>query len=366
MTRTRRVLRLGGAALRLGAVAAAAWRLARAARPRPPVVADPAEPAPCTVTVVVPARDEEHRIGPLLAALAADPTLHEVLVVDDGSTDATAAVAAAAGARVLAAGPLPPGWAGKCWALQQGLDAATGTVVVTLDADTEPAPGLPAALARRLVEEGWALLSAAGRFAVPTATLAVVHPALLTTLVYRFGPAGAAHDPPPHRHLANGQCLAFRRADAEAWGGFAPVAASLVEDVALARHLAGAGRAVALVDATGSLLVRMHADARDAWKGWGRSLPLGEVTSRWWLAADLGVVWLAQALPLLRLLARRADPIDVVALALRAGTLAGTRRAYERPGAAYWLSPLADAAVAARLTQSALRPERTWRGRTYG
>ena len=46
-----------------------------------------------------------------------------MIVVDDESTDATAAIAAAAGARVVDGGRLPAGWAGKAWALQQGLDA---------------------------------------------------------------------------------------------------------------------------------------------------------------------------------------------------------------------------------------------------
>jgi dolichol-phosphate mannosyltransferase len=351
-------------AVRAVVVGVAAVRLARAARRSPPVAPAGDVVAPGTISVVVPARDEVHRIAPGLEALRADPAVAEVVVVDDHSTDATAELARALGARVLVGSPLPDGWAGKPWALQQGLEAATGEWVVCLDADVVAEPGLAAALAARCDADNLDLATAGGRFACADAAQQVLHPALLTTLVYRFGPAGAPA-PAPHRLLANGQCLVARRRALLAAGGLAPVASSLVEDVALARHLAAAGWRVGLLDATGHLLVRGYRDAADAWRGWGRSLPLADVTSRPWLAADLAVVWLAQALPLVRLVLGRADAVDVVALALRAGTLVGTRRAYDRPGLWYWASPLADAAAAARLTQAALRPERRWRGRTY-
>jgi dolichol-phosphate mannosyltransferase len=89
------------------------------------------------------------------------------------------------------------------------------------------------------------------------------------------------------------------------------------------------------------------------------------VTPAPWLAADLAVLWLGMALPLPRLLLWRRRG-DAPLVALRVALLAGLRRAYAPRGAAFWLSPLADLPVAARLTWSVLRPGRTWRGRTYG
>src|SRR3954468_1357607 len=112
-------------------------RLARGRRRRAPL-AGPATPPAGTISAVVPARDEAARIGPCLTALLADPHLAEVIVVDDGSTDATAQLARRLRARVVTAGERPAGWVGKPWALQRGLQEARGAVVVSLDADTLP------------------------------------------------------------------------------------------------------------------------------------------------------------------------------------------------------------------------------------
>jgi dolichol-phosphate mannosyltransferase len=359
--------------LRLGAAGVALVRIARAARRRPPLRTgapfDVDAEGP-TISVVVPARDEAARIGPLLDAVRAAPGVTEVVVVDDESSDGTAAIAAAAGARVIAGAPLPAGWAGKAWALQQGIEAATGEWVVTLDADTRPSPELPRALVARAVADGLDAVSVGGRFECPTPGVAWLHPAMLTTLVYRFGPAGFAGRVAPHRQLANGQCMAFRRADLLAVGGMAPVAGEVVEDVALARHLAGLGWDVAMLDGAELLTTRMFDDLGDTWRGWGRSLALPGVEPVWRQLGDLAVLLVAQALPLPRLLTRRGDLLDVVLLVARLGTLGGTAQAYERPGRTYWLSPLADLPATAALAAGIIRPllgrRHVWRGRRYG
>jgi len=357
-----------GTAARLLRVAVGGVALARLARGAPrgrPLVPEPETRLARTVSVVIPARNEALRIGPALAALAADPQVDEVVVVDDQSSDATADVAGAAGAMVVAGHPLPAGWVGKPWALQQGAEAATGTWLVTVDADVEPRPGFVAALVAALEREGLDHLSAGGRFVCATPGSRLLHPAMLATLVYRFGPPGAGLRPRPDRLQANGQCTVTRRAALLAAGGWYPVAGHLTDDVALARHLSRHGWRVGFADGTRLFDVRMHDDAAGVWRDWGRSLPMPDVT-RWpWQVADLAVVWVAQALPLPRLLGRRGDRLDVALLAARFGLLVATASAYRRRGLAWWLSPLADLAVAARLTAGALRPGRTWRGRTY-
>lgn len=321
-------------------------------------------PAVAGVSVVIPARDEAERIGPCLSGLRDAAGLLEVLVVDDGSTDATAAVAREHGARVLPAGEPSPGWVGKPWALQVGLEAARGEIVVSLDADTRPRPGLLPALVAALEDAD--LVSVGAVFACRSAGERLLHPSMLASLVYRYGVQDAmGSPPPPHRLLISGQCTAVRREALLEAGGYRAAAGHLTDDAAFARPLAAAGWRVVFRDAVELLAVEMHASTSQLWREWGRSLALTDVTSPRWRAADLAVVWLTMAAPPLKLLARRAAPLDGLLLLVRWGLLGGLARTYARRGAPFWLSPLADPATALRLTASVLRPARTWRGRTY-
>lgn len=315
------------------------------------------------ISVVIPARDEEGRLGACLEALRDAAGVAEIVVVDDRSSDGTAALARSFGAHVVDGRELPLGWAGKAWALQQGIEAATHEVVVTLDADTRPSGDLPEWLRGRL-DDGADFVSVAGRFDCPTPGARWLHPALLTTLVYRFGIPGSGAAT-PERVWANGQCTAFRRREFLDAGGLALVAGHVVEDIALARSLAARGWRVEFADGAEHLTVRMFESFADTWRGWGRSLALPGVEPRTRQLLDLAVLTAVQAAPLMRLATGRVDPVDAVALVTRLGTLAGTKRAYRRPGVAYWLSFLADPLAVVRLAWSIAVPSRTWRGRTY-
>src|SRR6187401_2282468 len=91
---------------------------------------------PSSVSVVIPAMNEAEGIGPVVARLLATGNLREVLVVDDGSRDDTAAHAAAAGARVIR----HPYNKGNGAAVKTGIRIANGEFVLIVDADGQHAP----------------------------------------------------------------------------------------------------------------------------------------------------------------------------------------------------------------------------------
>ncbi|MCX5956552.1 MAG: glycosyltransferase family A protein [Cyanobacteria bacterium] len=104
-----------------------------------------------SVAVLIPARNEESTLPHLLRALEAQSFRPlEVIVIDDHSSDRTAAIATQTSphleVRLVRPPPLPEGWCGKTWALHNGVAASRAEVLVFLDADTEPAPDFLASL----------------------------------------------------------------------------------------------------------------------------------------------------------------------------------------------------------------------------
>jgi len=339
-------------------------RMARGRRRREPLRAGQSPPPRCLISVVIPAREEARRIGPCLDGLRADPDIGEIIVVDDRSSDTTADVARASGAHVIAGDDLPEGWYGKAWALQQGLEAARGDIVVFLDADTRSRPGLVRELAALLGEVD--LVTAGPRFRCDSAAERLLHPAMAATIPYRTGPGDALDwQPAPSRAIANGQCIAMRRQRLLDAGGWARVRRNMTDDVALARTLRGDGATMAFVDAADLLEVHMYESAREAWHGWSRSLMAPDASTPPRLAEDLAVLWLTMALPLPRLLARRATALDALLLVVRLALHGALKRNYRPSGIAFLFAPVLDVPVLARLTWSAIRPTRSWRGRTY-
>ncbi|MDA0141130.1 glycosyltransferase, partial [Solirubrobacter deserti] len=262
---------------------------------------------------------------------------------------------------------------GLARAAAAALDAAER---VAADSPPAPAAGSPAARAMgspaapvgssSAAPVAPALVSVGCRFVCSGPGERFLHPALLATLVYRYGPPDADADVPVARLMINGQCTAVRRQALLEAGGYREAAGHMTDDAAFARGLARRGWRVAFHDGGGLIDVDMYDGAAETWREWGRSIALPDVTSPAWRAADLAVVWLTLGLPWVRLAARRATRLDLALLALRLAMAGAFAPAYAKRGAPYWLSPLADLAAAVRLTWSVVRPARRWRGRAYG
>lgn len=192
------------------------------------------------VTALVPARDEAALLGTTLAALRAQAADLRIVVVDDQSEDGTADVARAAGATVVGSAPLPPGWTGKLWALEQGLQAATTPWILLVDADIELAPGTLAALRTQAEHTVASLVSLAAQPRLVTFWERLLLPAFVYffRLLYPFA---LSNGPSPHVAAAAGGCILIERRVLERIGGFAALRGALIDDCTLARRAKDAG-----------------------------------------------------------------------------------------------------------------------------
>jgi len=258
--------------------------------------------------------------------------------------------------------PLPAGWVGKIWALKQGIEAARGDVIVTLDADARPDGRLPLAAARQLLADGAVMATITPKFRTSSAASQWLHASMLVSLVYRHA-AGAS--PATRDSVANGQCMVLRREDAMRDDWCECVRGEIIEDVALVRMLVRDGKQVSMFDGSNLLVVAMFDGFTDTWRGWGRSLALGGVDSAPRQCWDAMVTLVVLAAPVWLFVAGVATPLTAAAVLLRLGTLVGARRAYERPGVGYWLSPCADLLAWVVVVAGIVSPSREWRGRKY-
>lgn len=93
------------------------------------------------LSIIIPARNEEKNLALLLNDLKKQQAvIHEIICVDDGSTDQTAKIITESEAKLITPDQKPSGWMGKSWACQQGCEAAGGELLLFLDADMRLSP----------------------------------------------------------------------------------------------------------------------------------------------------------------------------------------------------------------------------------
>ncbi len=218
------------------------------------------------LTVIIPARNEAHQIT---RAVASFPNI-QVIVVDDDSTDNTAAIAAEAGAQVITAPPLQPDHKGKPNACAEGARHATTKWILFIDADTWFDPPFAASLVAYAESQRLAFVTAFLEQHCETLTEKILLPYAFA-LYFTGVSARAVNNAKSRESLANGQCMLFERAVYESIGGHSAVAQSVIEDVALACHAKQAGVAVRVIRAESSGHVRMYDSLAAIWRGFEKN-----------------------------------------------------------------------------------------------
>jgi hypothetical protein len=326
--------------------------------------------APVLVSVLIPARDEAAQIeGCLRAALSSRGVTIEVVVMDDGSRDSTAAIVRRVAAedprvRLLAAPPLPQGWTGKVHACARLAEAARGTHLLFIDADVRLRPQAAAAMAAHAEDHGIALVSGVPRQEIGGLGEALTVP-MINLMMLGYLPQGGRRGTRPSLAAACGQLVLAEATAYRAAGGHAAAPAILHDALSLARRMRAHGFRTEVVDGSRLAGCRMYRRFAEAWSGFSKNAREG-------MATPLGLpVWTvllggAHILPWLLL----PHPAAVLALAL---SLALRGLITWRMREPWWSVPLHPVAVAVALAIQwsallggglGLKPE--WKGRSYG
>ncbi|MGB3095165.1 MAG: glycosyltransferase [Candidatus Deferrimicrobiaceae bacterium] len=198
------------------------------------------------VTVLIPARNEAEVIGRTMASVATQGADLKILLIDDCSTDGTADHARQAAGeplRILPGKPLPGGWGGKLWALEQGRRLVDTPMTLLLDADIELDPGILGALRAAMRKEGLAFVSL---MAMPTMG-SFREKLLMPAFVYFFKllyPFALANKPSSKIAAAAGGCILLETRLLEEMGGFETMKDAVIDDCELARRVKSSGNRI--------------------------------------------------------------------------------------------------------------------------
>ena len=360
------------------------FSLPRLAR-RTPSLTDISPESGPLVSVIVPARNESAVIATVVESILAttyDPI--ELLVVDDRSTDDTAAIVEGMHdprLRVVRGERLPAGWYGKPWACVQGYRAAKGDILLFTDADTRHAPELLGRTVAALRREAAALVTVAPLQRCVTFWERVVMPQIWLLLALRYHPAAVNRARRERDVIANGQFILTTRAAYQAAGTHEAVRHEVAEDLALAQTYLRHGLKLHFAFADRLMETRMYHGLSHLIEGWSKNIYLGgrrsfprEPVLRALVPVMLAMALLYWLLPPAVLLASAVDP-SVTRFEAAAGVATALSAAFwmvicggMQIPAAYGLAYPLGALMALYLTlRSVWRGGRRvqWKGRVY-
>jgi len=340
------------------------------------------------ISVIVPARNEESRIGACLKSLLAQdyPEL-EFRIVDDQSTDRTAEIVRELALEdervVLVQGqPLPTGWLGKPHAIWQGVEGAEGEYLCFIDADVRLHPQCVRQALGCLKEHGADMITLGMRLECPGFWEKAVQPLMVQLILMGF-PADKVNDQDSEVASANGPFMMLWRDAYEAMGGHQEIRGEIVEDLALARRVKEQGFRLLWALAPELISVRMYATLKEIWQGWSKNFfrSLDEKLSLA-ILAGVGTGWLF-LLPWLCVLwsgwelvfgPERVHALVLLVLSLTTVIIHARQRrwissVYGVTSAGVVLQPLGALIVIGIVINSTLKVrlggEVAWKGRTY-
>ncbi|PZV19679.1 MAG: glycosyl transferase [Pseudanabaena sp.] len=336
------------------------------------------------VSIVIPTLNEIDRLPTCLEGLR-DQAAKEIIVVDSRSQDGTPEYVQKLQKdfpiplKLITDDPLPEGWVGRPWALHTGFlnSDPTSEWVLGIDADTLPQKGLVASFVDQATVDNFDIVSLSPKFILKTAGEQWLQPALLITLIFRFGATGDRTQFTEDRVMANGQCFLSKRTKLVELNGYELAKSSFCDDVTLARAAAQRGAKVGFLDGAALMQVRMYTSMAETWREWGRSLDLKDASTPNQTFADCLLLTAVQGLPILMLMALsiwQPTPsilmnllfwLNAFLVFIRCLLMFGIRTSYTEVGFWFWISPLADPFAVIRIWISALTKPKSWRGRIY-
>lgn len=248
------------------------------------------------VDIIIPARDEVETIAPVIASLVAQdyPGTYRVILVDDNSSDGTAAAAGSHERLTIITGQeKPEGWSGKLWALSQGVAASHAPMVLFADADITHDPRHLATLVAKMQSGNLQMVSEMVRLNCRSWAEKLLIPAFIYffQLLYPFA---RTNDPTSQVAAAAGGTVLIKRAALAQIGGLERIKGALIDDVSLAKEVKKTG-GIYLGHSGLATSIRPYPGLKDIWDMIARTAYTQLHYSPWLLVGTtigMALVWL--------------------------------------------------------------------------
>ena len=252
-----------------------------------------------SVSILVPMRNEEKNAANCVTTLISQAGLldFEILVVDDNSTDQTKReLLKFSEIKLLNGKPLPDGWLGKLWALDQLVLASSGKYLVFIDADVRLTPNAIASAIKQMRD--WDFISAYPKQITSGFIQRLFQPLLQWSWLASVPLIISQKFSVQSMVVANGQFLIIKRGAYLKSGGFGLVRSEVLDDLMIAKQLVKSGFKGGVAEASNVATCQMYDSSKQLIKGYQKSLwkafgsPLGSI-------AAIALLFITGVLPLI-------------------------------------------------------------------